>query len=195
MSVKNHVRMSLCSSITLAITAALAVGCGGGSAPVTATNPNTATGPAFVIGTDAPVAGVLSFSIQIQGIDAVDASGTKTPLLSGSPTVDFARYNGLQTLLDLNDVPIGTYTSVNVTLGAGSIGYLQTTSGQAPTIQTQTAMLTQSTVTIPLTTPLVVAQSSPVGLRLDFDLHKSLQVDSGGQITGQVNPTFDIKAV
>ncbi len=196
MSARNHVRTSLCSSIALAITAALAAGCGGGSAPVTAiTNPNTTTGPAFVIGTDAPVAGVLSFSIQIQGIDAVDASGTKTPLLSGSPTVDFARYNGLQTLLDLNDVPVGTYTSVNVTLGAGSIRYLQTTSGQAPTIQTQTAMLTQSTVTIPLSSPLVVAQSSPVGLRLDFDLHRSIQVDSGGQITGQVNPTFDVKAV
>lgn len=196
MSLRSQVKLSLYSSVSLAITALLAVGCGGASTPVTTTtNANTVTGPAFVIATDAPVAGVLSFSIQVQGIDAVDASGNKTPLLSGSPTVDFARYNGLQTLLDLNDLPVGTYTSINVTLGAGSIGYLQTQAGQAPTILTQTAMLTQSTVTVPLTTPLVIAQSSPVGLRFDFDLHKSLQVDGNGQITGQVNPTFDIKAI
>ena len=54
------------------------------------------------------------------------------PLLSGSPTVDFARFNGLQTLLDLNAVPVGTYTSVQITLGTATIGYLDTQAGSAP---------------------------------------------------------------
>jgi hypothetical protein len=42
---------------------------------------------------------------------------------------------------------------------------------------------------------MVVAQTgAPVGLHLDFDLRKSIEV-SGGQITGNVTPTFNVKAV
>jgi hypothetical protein len=152
-------------------------------------------GPAFVVGTDAPMASVTSFAVEIQSINAITSTGTSVSLLSGSPTVDFARFNGLQTLLDMNDVPVGTYTAVNITLGPATLGYLNTVSGSAPTIQNETATLTTSTVSITLPTPLVVAQTEPVGLRVDFDLRKSILLDSNGQITGQVNPTFDVKAV
>ena len=52
-----------------------------------------------------------------------------------------------------------------------------------------------STINATLATPLTVAQNgSPVGIRMDFDLAKSIQV-SGGQITGSVTPTFNIGAV
>ena len=70
----------------------LLVGCG-----TTTTSPNMGTGSntgsAFVVGTDAPVAGVVSFTTTIQSIDAIDANGNSVSLLSGTPTVDFARYN------------------------------------------------------------------------------------------------------
>ncbi len=178
----------------LALVVLLAAGCGDKSTgPVT--DPNTPTGSAFVIGTDAPVAGVVSFSAQIQSIDAIDAGGTSVPLLSGTPTVDFARYNGLQTLLDMNDVPADTYTQITVTFGSATIGYLQTGSGTEPTIQTEPAIFDSSSVTATLATPLVVAQTGPVGVHLDFRLDKSILVDSNGQITGHVNPTLDIRAV
>ena len=86
-----------------------------------------ATGSSFVVGTDAPMISVTSFSVQVQSIAATDSNGNTVQLLSGSPTVDFARFNGLQTLLDMNDVPAGTYDSnVTVTLGAATIGYLDT---------------------------------------------------------------------
>jgi len=53
-----------------------------------------------------------------------------------------------------------------------------------------------STVNVTLTNPLVVqAGGSPVGLRVDFDLRQSIGVDSNGDITGVVTPTFDVKAV
>lgn len=183
----------------LALAALLLAGCGDQSTPPV-TSQNTPTSPAFVIGTDAPVAGVVSFSVQIQSINAVDSStGTSTPLLSGTPTVDFARYNGLQTLLDMNDVPAGTYDQIAVTLGPATIGYLQTGSGTEPTIQTMQATYTGSTqtptITQTLNNPLDLTQTSPVGIRLDFRLDKSIGVDSTGQINGQVTPTFDIRAV
>jgi hypothetical protein len=138
---------------------------------------------------------VTSFSVVLDSVDAITASGSSASLVSGTPTVDFARFNGLQTLLDMNDIPAGTYTSVQITLGAANIGYLNTGSG-APTIANQTATLTSSTINIPLASPLVVTQSgAPAGLHLDFDLRKSIQVDSNGNITGQVTPTFDVNAV
>ncbi len=148
-----------------------------------------------MIGTDAPVAGIVSFAAQIQSVNAIDSSGNSVSLVSGTPTVDFARYNGLQTLLDLNAVPVGTYNSVQITLGTTTIGYLNTQAGAAPTIQTEPATLSTNTIKVTLPTPLVVSQTGPVGLRVDFDLYKSIQVDSTGQITGNVTPTFNVTAV
>jgi len=190
--------LSLSLVVTLIPSLALLNGCGttaGSTGSSGGSTSNTSTGPTFVIGTDAPRAGVVSFSVQVMTVDAIDSNGNSVSLLSGSPTVDFARYNGLQTLLDMNNVPPGTYNSISVTFGTGTIGYLQTQSGAAPTIQTMPAVLTTSTVQQTLATPLVVTQTGPVGIRLDFDLWKSIQVDSNGEITGMVTPTLNIKAV
>jgi len=175
----------------------LAAGCSSGSNSGNSTStPNAETGPAFVVGTDAPMSSVTSFAVQVESVDAIDASGNSVPLLSGTPTVDFARFNGLQTMLDLNDVPAGTYNSVSITLGSATIGYLQTQANGAPTLQTEAATLTESTITANLASPLVVVHAgAPVGLRVDFDLHKSIQVDSSGNITGNVTPTFNVSSV
>lgn len=142
------------------------------------------------------MASVTSFSVQVQSIDAITSSGTSVSLLSGTPTVDFARYNGLQALLDMNDVPAGTYDSLNITLGSGTISYLNTSGSGAPAIQTEAATFTSSTVSVTLDKPLVVVQGgAPVGVRVDFDLARSIQVDSSGNITGTVDPTFNVNTV
>jgi Domain of unknown function (DUF4382)/Domain of unknown function (DUF5666) len=192
---QTRVKYSLFSLVSLPLLAMMTAGCGttGGSSSGGSGSSNTAE--AFVIGTDAPVASVVSFQVQINSIDAIDENGNSTPLLSGSPTVDFARYNGLQTLLDMNNVPMGKYTSIQVSFGSATIGYLQTQAGSAPTIQTEDAALSTTTVQTTLANPLVVSQQGPVGIRLDFDLYKSIQVDSNGQITGAVTPTLNIKAI
>jgi hypothetical protein len=184
---------SLLTILTLCCIAILCVGCG--TTASTVANQQAVTAPAFIIGTDAPLPSVTSFAVEIQSIDAVTTDGTSVPLLSGSPIVDFARFNGLQTLLDMNAVPVGTYSSIVVTLGPATIGYLNVVAGTAPTIATKPAVLSTSTITTTLATPLVVATSGPVGLHFDFDLHKSIQVDSNGQITGNVTPTFNLNVV
>lgn len=177
----------------LAAAAFFAAGCGNGAMNAAS---DAATGPAFVVGTDAPLASVTSFQVQLESVDAVDASGNSVPLLSGTPTVDFARFNGLQTLLDMNDVPAGTYNSVTIKLGTGTIGYLNTSGSGAPTVQTEAATFTTTTVNVSLTKPLVVVHAgAPAGLRVDFDLRKSIAVDANGNITGSVTPTFNISAV
>jgi len=192
-----HVRIrsvisALClSAAPLLIALFLLAGCGM-TAGNQANNSGT-TGSAFVIGTDAPLASVVSFNATLQSVNAIDANGKSVSLVSGQPSIDFARYNGLQTMIDMNDVQADTYTQIQVVFASATIGYLQTGSG-APTIATMPATFTTNTVTQTLNNPLVVGTEGPVGIHLDFRLDKSIQV-SNGQITGDVNPTLEISAV
>jgi hypothetical protein len=201
MDSRTQLKFSAIAFALLAVTALVTVGCSNSTAPASSTGSSSSitTGPAFVVGTDAPMASVTSFAVQIESINAIDSDGNSVPLISGSPNVDFARYNGLQTLLDMNDVKADTYNSVQITLGAATISYLNIQAGSAPTIVTEAATYPGSastyTYTAILAKPLVVATTGPVGLRVDFDLRKSIDVDANGDITGSVNPTFDVKAV
>jgi len=191
-------REKLLKLALLPLSAALiaAAGCTS-STMATGTQTNASSGPAFLIGTDAPLASVVSFQVQLQSVELMDASGNTVNLLSSPTTVDFARYNGLQGLVDMNAVTAGTYTGVAIQLGTATIGYLNTTT-TPPGITTEAATLTTSTVNIALNHPLTITSKAaggvPVGLRMDFDLASSIQT-SGGAITGTVDPTFDVTTV
>jgi len=182
-----------------------ASGCGGGGSSMTPT-PQQPSGSVFVTGTDAPLPGVLSFQVDITGMTVSDGMNPPVSVLSGTQTVDFARLNGLHTLLDLNSIPAGTYLSVNVTLANPEIAYLnvtnpQTTPPTRPAIATlngttsPAVTLTQSSVAITLSSPLTVTAGDIIGLAFDFDLRDSIQVDSNGQLSGVVNPTLKLKTV
>jgi hypothetical protein len=187
--------------------ALFATGCGNNNVVSNPVTP-TVTGSAFVVGTDAPMASVVSFLVPVTGVCGVTTNSTNNvsecvPLTSLTPTIDFARFNGLQTLLDMNSIQVGTYTAIQITLGAAAIGYLNVPTSGAPTIVTEAASYaspctstTSCTYTATLAKPLVVTQTGPpVGLRVDFDLAKSIGVDGSGNITGTVTPTFNITTV
>jgi hypothetical protein len=71
------------------------------------------------------------------------------------------------------------------------IGYIDTTK-TPPAITMINGMLNESSVTVNLASPFVVNNADLVGLRMEFDLAKSLAT-SGGQITGAVNPVFHMQ--
>jgi hypothetical protein len=167
-------------------------GTGTTPSPVT---PSEQSGSVYVLGTDAPLPNVVSFAVNIQSITLSDGSATPVSILNGAQTVDFARFNGLSTLLDFNSIPAGTYTTATITLGSATIGYLNTQPPLAPAIATTPATLSQPVVTINLASPFVVNAGDMDALRLDFDLRQSIQVDANGQITGQVTPVLDLKAL
>jgi hypothetical protein len=161
----------------------------------------SATGTVFVTGTDAPLPSVVSFQVDITGLSVSDGMNPPVSVLNGTQTVDFARLNGLRTLLDINTIPAGTYTSVIATLANPQIGYLNVNPPARPTISTldgttsPAVTLTTSSVTIPLATPLVVSTGNIIGLKFEFDIRKSIALDGSGQITGAVTPTLDLKAI
>jgi len=185
----------------LSLTAAVlvATGCGGSMVNTQNSGP---TGSAFLVGTDAPLASVVAFNVTFQDVELTNGTTTTGTLVKGTPMVDFARFNGLQTLVDMNQVPAGTYTGITFVLGSGSVSWLNTSSGGAPTIQTAPAAFSSTTITENFAKPLVVGTNTPpVGVRMDFDLAQSIPVDSNGQIevnsSGEVmvTPNIDVAAV
>lgn len=163
-------------------------------------------GTVFVSGGDAPLPSVVSFKVVVSGISVAEGSGTPVTVTTGAQTVDFAKLNGLHTLLDLNTIPAGTYDTVIVALASPEIDYLNVTNPPTnpptrPTISSLTptstppATLSTSTVTISLSNPLVVNSGDVIGLGFEFDIRKSLAVDMNGQITGVVNPAINVKAI
>jgi Domain of unknown function (DUF4382)/Domain of unknown function (DUF5666) len=178
---------------------ALAAGCGGGTSTLPPVEPQSGT--VFLNGTDAPLPSVLSFKVLIS---ISVAEGTSTPITVSMPQmVDFARLNGMHTLLDMNTIPQGNYDTVVVTLSNPEIDYLNVTNPQTtpPTISSYTstttpqATLSPSTVTISLSSPLNVTMGEVIGLALDFNIQKSLALDMNGQITGVINPTLSLHVV
>jgi uncharacterized protein DUF4382 len=184
---------------------AFAVGCGAGnmSTPPVA---QLQSGTVFVSGTDAPLQGVVSFKVVIMGISVAEGTGTPMTVTTGQQTVDFARLNGMHTLIDMNSIPTGTYDTVIVALANPEIDFLNVTNPQTspptrPTISSYTstttpaATLSTSTVTISLSNPLTVTAGQVIGLGFDFNIQKSLAVDMNGQITGAINPTLSVNAI
>ena len=182
---------------------AFAAGCGGGMS-----NPalQPQSGTVFLTGTDAPLQSVVSFQVDITGLSVTDANNNSQSVLSGTQTVDFARLNGLHTLLDINTIPAGTYNSVTVTLANPQISFLNVASPQTnpPTRPTVTTLngttspavtLTTSSVTLNLATPLTVSTGNITGLSFEFNLRKSIAVDAMGQVTGAVTPVLHLKAI
>jgi len=188
---------------------ALLAGCGNSSDSSNSSgNSNPQSNSVFVTGTDAPLPSVVGFRVDITGMTLSDGTGTPVSVLSGSQTVDFARLNGMRTLLDINSIPTGTYTQAVITLANPSIDYLNVTNPQTnppthPTISTLDTSanstpqlsLTTSSVTISLANPLVVSAGDIDGLRFEFDIRKSVAVDANGQITGAITPNINLKVI
>jgi hypothetical protein len=164
---------------------------GGGSTPI---NSGQKMGSIFTMGTDnPPLPSVLSVQVQVTSITLSDGT-TTVNLLNGAQTVDFAKLNGLRSLLDLNDVPAGSYNSATIMVGGVTIGFLDTTQ-TPPALNTLTATVAPMIVTVSLAKPLVLADQDLVGFFMDLDLHQSIGTDANGNITGNFTPTFDVRAI
>ncbi len=172
--------------------AVLFIGCGGSSmAPTASTGP---TGSLVVFGGDAPICDVLSFQVTITGVTLTPQSGG-TPvsvLPSGqSVTLDFAGLIEFASLLHLSSVPVGTYSQITLTLSNPQLTVLNVQTNP-PSPQVVTTSLTTSTFSATINPALQVSQNGAAGLKIDFNLLKSVQTDPmTGQVTGTVNPVLN----
>lgn len=183
-------RLKCVHTLLVIFSFALMAGCGSSSASGPGSGAQSAS--VFTMATDASLPSVVSCQLTVNTVTLFNGT-TNVSVLSSPVIEDFARLNGLHDLLDLNAVPVGTYTSATLTLGStATIGYLDTTVNP-PAIHTITGNLSQTTVTVPLAKPFTLNAADLVGLRMEFDIAQSLPTDNAGQISGTVNPTFDMR--
>ena len=178
------------TGVFIALLAAFGLSSCGGSSSASNPGPEDQAS-VFTVGTDAPLPSVISCQIMVTGV-TINNGTTNVPVLTTPQVVDFAQLSGLHQLLDLNAVPTGTYSSATITLASPVIGFIDTTQSP-PAINTINGTLTQSTVTVNFANPFVLNAADLVGLRMEFDLRQSLQTDQNGQVTGTVNPVFNMQ--
>jgi uncharacterized protein DUF4382 len=185
-------RHSKAMGVFVALFAALNLAaCGGGASSSTGGGGGSQSASVFTIGTDAPLPSVVSCPVTIMGI-TINNGTTDVPVLGTPQTVDFAKLSGLHQIVDLQSVPAGTYYSATVTLSGATIDYLNT-SNAPPTITDENATFSSMSDKVTFGSPVVVSSGETVGLRMEFNLAKSIQVDNTGNITGMINPTFNMQ--
>jgi Domain of unknown function (DUF4382) len=185
----------VCLAAFLALVALTFTACGGGNSSSSSGGDPSSQGQVFVTGEDAPVPSVVSFYITINSITLNNSSNTVS-VLSQPATVDFGKLMGLRSMLSFNSVAPGTYTSATISVASPVIYYVNL-STNPPSMGTLNGTLTNSKVTVafPTGSPLTVTSNGLVGLHMDFNMEQSLAVNSTGQMTGSVNPTFEVSAV
>jgi hypothetical protein len=177
--------------VFLVLLAAFALASCGSSNSASMTTSQSQSASIFTVGTDAPVPSVVSCEVTVTGVTVFNGTNNVS-VLNAPQVVDFAALSGLHQLLDLSSVPPGTYTSATITLSSPVLSFIDTTQNP-PAINTLNGSLTQATATSTFTAPFVLSDGDLVGLRIHFDLYKSLQTDANGQVTGVINPTVDMK--
>src|SRR6202451_1172504 len=175
--------------VFVAFFAALALSsCGGGG--MMGTTPTQSPASIYTVGTDAPLPSVVSCEVNVTGITLFNGT-TNVSVLSQPQIVDFAQLSGLHQLLDLTAVAAGTYTFATDTLASPVIGFIDT-SVSPPVVNTINGTLSQSSVTVDFANPVMVSDADLFGLRMAFDLRKALGTAGNGQVTGAVNPVFEV---
>lgn len=182
----------------LALTAALSlatlvlVGCGSNSN--SSSLGQSQPGNVFVTGEDAPLPSVVGLDLTINSI-TLNGQNSSTQILSTPQTVDFARLLGLRSPLAFNTVPADTYASATFVLMNPVISYIDMTqTPPAPNMINGTLPQSPYTLTVNFPKPMVVGSNGLAGLKMEFDIRKSLAVDGNGQVTGVVNPVIYVKA-
>jgi Domain of unknown function (DUF4382) len=190
--------LGIALSLALAL---IGVGCSSSNNSSSSTSPSSQTAGVFVTGEDAPLASVVGFNVTINSITLNGSStGSSATVLSTPTTVDFARLLGLRSPLGFNSVPAGTYVSATFSLSNPVISYVQMQ--PSPVLTTMNATFspttnssTQTSVTVTFPAAMTVDSNGLAGLRMDFNIHQSVDLDTNGNITGVVNPTIYARAV
>jgi Domain of unknown function (DUF4382)/Domain of unknown function (DUF5666) len=186
-------RNSLCAAF-LAVAVAFALASCGGSGSTTA---STAGGSdVAVLATDAPLGSVVAFQATITGF-TLSGNGQTVSLVNTPETIEFSQLTGLQTLLDIQPVSPGTYTSAQITLGTATVSILDT-SVSPPQVTTYPGDLVTGAVTINFPQPLSVGASGTLGLLLDFRLAQSIETQNGQIVINAdnqvvINPVINLR--
>lgn len=173
----------------LLFTAAVLIGCSGGS--MSLNSPGAGTVPVSFSVKDNPPTGVtvLAFEVEVTGASLLpsNSSSQPVPLISHPEDVELEHLQTDSALLANANVTAGTYNGVTVSFANPEMTILNQT-GSTLTLGSQSCAnnqvcefspkLNQSSVTVQAPTapfPITLNANSPLALRMDFDVNTSVQ--------------------
>jgi hypothetical protein len=157
-------------------------------------------GPLYIFIGDTPAGDVLSLRASMSTLTLNEQGTTNTVTVFPTTTnltplikVNFASLRDFSTILNVTSIPEGTYDEATLTILTPQMGLYDPSLD--PPIQTTLPPLTTATPTIPISPPLVIKNGQLSALRIDFDMARSIEVDSQHQVTNTVNPVLKAAAV
>jgi hypothetical protein len=185
-------RWKLAAGLTVGLAVTLMAGCG--KENNTTVKP-IQRGALYTFVGDTPLPDVISFPVTITSMklrqegttNIVDVFPTTANPLS-LKKLDFCALRDFSTILDISTVPEVTYDQVTLGMTGGQI--IVYDPSKTPPVSKLTIKLSTAAPVIPIQPSLAVTANKVQALRLDFDVLRSIQVDSTGQVTGSVTPIF-----
>ncbi len=177
----------LAAGLVLAILA----GCG----KETKVEPPLPRGALVTFVSDAPFCDALSFRMQLNGITLNRKEGGTFSVLSSAASirVNFGQLRDFSTILNVTSIPTGTYDQATLTLLVPQVVLFDPTKTPPTTILN--ANFSTLSPVAKIDPPIVITKDAVSGWRLDFDVRRSLEVDSQGQLTGNGTPVFSAASV
>ncbi len=187
---KNHYVNRLAAIMVLGLAAVPVFfldGCGGsaGATSQTTTTPAAKTTVQVNMG-DSPADWMLAFSMDISSMTLTGQDGSTT-VVSASTPMEMLHLMGVMQPLAMVNVPQGTYTGANITLGSATTMYMDP----------NTKSLVQATIpgpisgTVTFSSPVTVG-STPMAMGFDLDLASSVTLGSNGALS--MKPVFHVTA-
>ncbi len=185
---KNHYLNRLAALMALGLAAvpvSFLGGCGGGSAGTTQQTSTTAAKTTVQVNMgDSPADWMLAFSMNISSMTLNGQNGSTT-VVSVSTPMEMLHLMGVMQPLAMVNVPQGTYTGANITLGSATTMYMDP----------NTKSLVQATIpgpisgTVTFSSPMTVG-STPMAMGFDLDLASSVTMGSNGALS--MKPIFHV---
>jgi hypothetical protein len=164
-------------------------------APTQPSNPAAASGSkvaAFL--TDVPANGIMAFRIDITGATLVGSDGFSTNISNGMQEIELRHLQLAPTLaFQTSSAPIGNYTSLNMTLANAQITTADSQGNVAVLNANSTPGVRLANVAISLPINVTLQANNTASLMIDFDLQRSIQIDSSGNYI--ITPKLKVDAV
>ena len=184
--------------VSILLAALITSGCGGSSsAPAT----STGTGGLYTLISDTPSCDVLGFALFLTEVDLHRQGSSSTSKLTVyptsispfAPTVEMTELRDTSAIANLTSINAGTYDQAILTVTVDSASIYDPSA--TPPASSLTTNITSTNITVNIQPPLVVTKGAVNVLQLDFNLPQSLEVDSQGQLTGNVTPVFTARPI
>jgi Domain of unknown function (DUF5666) len=188
-------RRKLGPGLMFLILAMLVEGCGSYKKTTTKTPPPDTGGLVILVGDD-PACDIMSFRANIRGMKLMpqDGSANVSPF-STDPfiLINFASLRDTQTVLHIGQVNVGTYDKAEIDFGINQVAIFKPTS--SPPVQDKSTSAPNTTPIYSIDPPLVITKDEVAGLKVDFDLRKSVSISSTGALSSSFSPVINLSTL